>query len=186
MQLPWAPGTFELLGFVPERELGGETQDRSESAYAGVTDNGPLVSVSPTLSGRRATSHTVPEATRPLRVLRNRMRQSRTYGPVGTLGGQPTRVPTRLGMSDFRRLPIVPTSCTIPRVGGSGCRFDELLCEALRKSAEEKRCEAAKNRICGCSSVVERHVANVNVVSSNLITRLSGRPGWIADRAFVL
>jgi hypothetical protein len=26
-------------------------------------------------------------------------------------------------------------------------------------------------RVCGCSSVVERHVANVNVVSSNLITR---------------
>ncbi len=26
-------------------------------------------------------------------------------------------------------------------------------------------------RKCGCSSVVERHVANVNVVSSNLITR---------------
>ena len=25
----------------------------------------------------------------------------------------------------------------------------------------------------GCSSVVERHVANVNVVSSNLITRLT-------------
>ena len=25
--------------------------------------------------------------------------------------------------------------------------------------------------LCGCSSVVERHVANVNVVSSSLITR---------------
>ncbi len=30
---------------------------------------------------------------------------------------------------------------------------------------------AAGDRSCGCSSVVERHVANVNVVSSNLITR---------------
>jgi hypothetical protein len=27
---------------------------------------------------------------------------------------------------------------------------------------------------CGCSSVVERHVANVNVVGSNLITRSFG------------
>ncbi len=32
---------------------------------------------------------------------------------------------------------------------------------------------------CGCSSVVERHVANVNVVGSNLITRFGNRPqGW--------
>ena len=28
--------------------------------------------------------------------------------------------------------------------------------------------------VCGCSSVVERHVANVNVVGSNLITRSFG------------
>ena len=28
--------------------------------------------------------------------------------------------------------------------------------------------------MCGCSSVVERHVANVNVVGSNPITRFSG------------
>ena len=34
--------------------------------------------------------------------------------------------------------------------------------------------------VCGCSSVVEHHVANVRVVSSNLITRSSPFAGsWI-------
>jgi len=46
-----ASGTFDLLGFthywgfVPERELGGETQDGPAPVYAGITDDRPLVSV---------------------------------------------------------------------------------------------------------------------------------------------
>lgn len=43
------------------------------------------------------------------------------------------------------------------------------------KGLSEPKVQYIIRAIRGCSSVVERHVANVNVVSSNLITRFNRR-----------